>query len=93
VREVDERERNLRFAEVDLFARILMLIGNALTDKGKVNLVQDWLREYGAELYQDCYVPEWALEKRVLLRRKQDERRREASSKAALLAKVNRMSG
>lgn len=93
LREVDEREKNLRFAEVDLLVKTLIVLLGGHRNKGTVDLIADWVASYSAELYQDVYVPEWAVEQRAALRRKQAEQRRGAADKAAQLAKVARMSG
>lgn len=82
LQEVDYRERNLRFSEMSLFAkmleRLLMLVAATLPgDKKSLEALQSsvaadvtkMMGSYEAELYQDRYLPEYQAHARELSRR------------------------
>lgn len=90
LRELDERGRNLRYAEMSLFVRVLVLL---LNGREHLAVIDEWMDLYAAELYQDVYTPEHAIEQRAALQRKRAAERAAAEDKARMLKKVEKFSG
>jgi pantothenate kinase-related protein Tda10 len=85
MQEVDYRERNLRFAEVSLFAslieNLLMLTVELIPNEAPRVLsikkdirsrIDKSMSQYEAELYQDRYLPEYQGQMRELSRREKE---------------------
>jgi hypothetical protein len=86
LQEVDYRERNLRFAEISIFALIaehlIMLSADQLptAPENRVKIkrslhdeIGKMLGKYEAELYQDRYLPEYQRTMREISRREKEE--------------------
>lgn len=89
LREMDRRQRNCRLAEITLFLKTLLLVTGA--DQKHAILVDEWVEQYEAELYQDVYTPEHEMKERAALQRKRAKEKEEAKEKARLLKMVANM--
>jgi hypothetical protein len=86
--EVDRRNRNCRFAEVQLVVNVLALMLGA--SDPQLGVIDEWLGAYSAELYQDVYAPEYTIAQRAALQRKRAEERKKAAETARLVSKVEK---
>lgn len=105
LQEVDYRERNLRFAEVSIFAammqNLLLLTADLLNTDGKrvVEIkkkifadTEKILNTYEAEIFQDRYMPEYQRHMRELSRREKAEEEARRQRELAALGRVAALS-
>lgn len=74
---------------MSLFVRTLTLLLGPPT-KQQAELLDEWLADYAAELYQDVYTPEYQLDQRAALQRKRADERKAAADRARMLRKVDK---